>query len=111
MILKREEIIPLSYDPEIVRVPEFSGELLVRPLALSEILAVHETSRGDLATMLFNLAARAVLVEDGTPLWPAAEWDRFAGRYTQSWADIRAAVLRVTGNVEHEKKDSPETQG
>lgn len=95
--MTRDQLLELlsTSSRQDVEVPGL-GVLAVRPLRLSEVLAVWETTDNDGHRQLALIAA-AVVGEDGEPLASAEEWDRLLGALPAAWPVLAGAVNRAQG--------------
>lgn len=86
-ILKSDLPAQLLPEPRAVDVPELGGEVLIRPLTLSERLGLSQARAGtplpdsDAARFahIAPLLALAVVDGNGEPLMSVAQWEAFGG--------------------------------
>lgn len=107
-MIDREQIPAPTPTEIIVPLGSLGGDVLVRGIALSELLAIHAQHADAPGHLLYcHLAARMVLADDGEPIWPnAASWDIHFGGHPADFADMRKAIDAVTGTVREAKKNS-----
>lgn len=92
MPIKRADIVlPTLPEKQVVSVPEMGGDVIVRPLLLSDRLALAAERDKGVAKSFTHFAALlsvAVVDEDGEPLLTRDEWEAWGARNY-------AAALRV----------------
>jgi len=80
--------------------PGFPGEITVRGLMLSEVMAQQDGSL-DMFQMLANVTAD----DDGEPVGTAAEWDHWSLEYAEAVPVICDTIKELTPGIEQAKKD------
>ncbi len=92
MVARRVVTVPT----ERVQVDALGGEVLVRGLTLSQRVAIAAAADGGAPGMLSILAA-TVLADDGEPLWPAEDWDLWAGQHLDDAVRLVTVARRLSG--------------
>lgn len=116
MVVKRGDIKPPVLPREAVSVDAIGGEVIVRGLLMSEQMAITtqilmagkpqpgetDEAAGIRARSLrvAETLARTVVLDDGQPLWTAAEWDVFGSRESGAALQLFSVAQRLNGQDE-----------
>lgn len=112
-ILKKD--VPASILPptRTVSVPELGGEVVVRPLRLSqrlELSARDAQANGDARHQYDHvsaLLAYSVVDRNGEPIYSAEEWEVFGAQYLASVLKLWQEVYAVSGLNQDEAEKNP----
>ena len=106
-MIKREQLPAAKLPEEVVEVASLGGSVIVRGLRMSEALAAADTmARGPEG--ICELLARAVVLEDGAPLYTADEWDSFGGQHREDCLELLGVAMRLSGlNAKDNEKKAP----
>jgi hypothetical protein len=103
VINKQSVKAPLPPEPRVVAVPELGGEVIVRPLGLSNRLAMHADVRamngnGQAAfAHIAALLAHAVVDEHFAPIFTAEEWEAWGADNMGPAMMLWDAAFEVSG--------------
>lgn len=111
--IKRENIAPVALPTESVDVPAIGGVVLVRGMSLPQVLeftaerrrastpregegeaAAAERASGQLVPLLLS---QCVVLDDGQPVYSAAEWAAFAVQHPQPTLELWQVAIRLSG--------------
>jgi hypothetical protein len=109
--------VPALPQDELVEVPELGGEIVVRPLMLSDRLALFEEFRSNPErapfTHIVSLLALSVVDGNGERLYTTEGWERFGGKHMDAALKLFDIAWRVSGLASEEaaKKSEAQTSG
>lgn len=111
--LTRAGVQPADLPTETVPAPALGGDVIVRGLTLTDRLAVAQTlapayaqQEGEAdtdararvgAASVAQYLARAVVLDDGQPLYTAPEWEHVGGKHIDTVMALYAVVKRLSG--------------
>lgn len=112
-VLTRAGVQPADLPTETVPAPALGGDVIVRALTLTDRMAVAQLlapiyaqlgdeSDTDVRARVGAAAAaqylsRTVVLEDGQPLYTAAEWEHVGGKHTDTVMALYRVVKRMNG--------------
>jgi len=119
-LLSRADVQPAAQPTETVPAPALGGDVIVRGITLSDRLAIASLIAPDYApragesaadararagaAAVAHYLARAVVLEDGLPLYTAAEWEYVGARHIDATMELYRVAKRLAG------MDAEETQ-
>lgn len=90
---------------EAVDLPEV-GKCHVRSMTMRERSEILNAGADDVSAGTLEFVTAMVVDDKGDPIWDAANWDVWAGKYTDDAIDLFAVIRRVAGLGDAaEKKD------
>lgn len=109
MTIERSQVKAPVLPKKAVDVPAIGGEVIVRGLLLSDRIALWDLSKAragetdDQANaraegyMVVEILARAVVLDDGLPLWTSAQWNEFASTHSDEALRLSGIAQRLSG--------------
>lgn len=100
MTIKKSDVkLPTLPEPRAVSVPELGGDVMVRPITLSERLSLGDQIRDhpNVNVIYPALLERAVVDADGLPLFTFAQWEAFGAQHTERALELFNAAFDLAG--------------
>jgi hypothetical protein len=113
-VLNKSNIVaPTLPEPQVREVPALGGEVLVRPLMLSDRLAIHQDVRtnGGAPVQFAHISALlayAVVDANHEPIFTAEQWEAWGALHTAAALDLWDVAWAISGfDQESAEKKSP----